>query len=1371
LTDEKQQAYTSKEKILPYSLSGDSGHRRPQIKKFKPLQKAFYLLLVLAILFQNQACVSTQPPDTVNNKSTVLSNSGISSQANLLKLSLAASNSPAQPADPDTGYPVRDRVFVDWNLSAQTRWFQWSLLNTGKTKALWQVSTMPFDNSLKTLLNPPGLVASGLLGAGQHEFSINFAKFAPRAEIVRTNRVTSPAFYSTALQNMGQASGPGTKIVNTGSGIQALNTAINTRIAGAGTQNITRKSVLNGYSIALDKAAPKINQGKAVIVSDSYMSASKSVLETLSAVKRYSYYVRVIVLDGEDKPAGSPSNSIEVLYGDPVFGQNVSILEKSVEAQVEPTGDFQYRTIISLDWNSSPSLLTKKYAAPLAGTGDYAYTYFQVTIDRVDPDVVYALYPDGLEKTILSSELGSDSYGNNCAVTRIDFSKFAPPPDKANPIQYRYYVRAVNVYSDYQHPGYARLAFSPPMVVNYGDPKAAAVDDSLAVNIDIGTPVIRFTQYTPPYFGDNPSDHAIVTAPPGSPFQSLKPGDKVSISALQTWLEDKARADFASQNVLLQIAESFKSLFTGIGDLITSVSNAWSQIQAAVVSTLADIGIPPAIGGFLVNAALMAAGIPPTLPNFDDLSSMGAGQFATMLVEQSGGIVPPALAEAAANELMNQAQQAASTAIGGLPDDLSGLNGCLKPDTDYVWKPATISVELYNPLKTQIPSGSFLLRFVEAGQYPVTPDNKDYFYPQVVNYPPVKGEKTLTLTIPLDEACEKSVYQGEKGFADGKHDYPNTALDTTWTNLIYGHKQLAAVITDIQPIIPNPSDFGKELGMGNIVFIHFNIMNNLLNIQQDLHDIMTGWNAPDDRFPSAIYVSPGGNDAANGSVYHPVRTLQHALDMAGKGDAILLQPGMYITDTINISKPFLTIAGTSPGVVIKPSQQMILPLQPITPPQLPTTTNTVPVNPITTITPAPLPTFTPATTTPTTTSPANPSAPVITTTTTTAPTSTIPVRPSTTTTTSTPPTRPSSTTTTIPVLPPVRGGLPSFILKASYHLPVFGTRKPPASLNNAGFLIKADKTATELHIKDVEVDGGIYIKGSDGLKLENIRVINFGSTGIELVRCSMPLITGCEVANIADYATGQYHGSLPDAGIVLDNSYAFRVTGCNIHDISGYGVKMNKLEVNISETSSGVLGTVENSSISNCLTGVLISGGANSVKNCFIHDTQWAGIDFSVSSNCQLLNCTLSNTSLDYQYDGAPILFNISPDGTNRVDMENTQGWVSPESFYAENNIITGTNNYIIFVKTNSDKSQIGIDTTQASYVRNNIYYSDMGPARFVDQRTNRVYQYTITGSTPSGITSGWAGLAFDNASKELNPKIDGQGRSALPDCFGKGVQ
>ena len=83
-----------------------------------------------------------------------------------------------------------------------------------------------------------------------------------------------------------------------------------------------------------------------------------------------------------------------------------------------------------------------------------------------------------------------------------------------------------------------------------------------------------------------------------------------------------------------------------------------------------------------------------------------------------------------------------------------------------------------------------------------------------------------------------------------------------------------------------------------------------------MNDIRTGWKSADERFPSAIYVSPAGNDLWNGSKEKPLKSIQNAVNRAGIGDVILLMPGTYNTVGLVINKPFIKLQGSGAGTVI-----------------------------------------------------------------------------------------------------------------------------------------------------------------------------------------------------------------------------------------------------------------------------------------------------------------------------------------------------------------------------------------------------------------------------------------------------------------------
>ena len=835
----------------------------------------------------------------------------------LFALTISGAPLPGQPADA-SGYSAKINLFIDWHLTDQARWFRYDGLIPGAVKMLWQVATMPFSNSAKTMLNPPGLVASGTLTSRGQEFGVDFSAFVPAFSKIKGNLVNSN-FFTVAQQN---AHAPlligATSVSNRG--LVSLTGALSSCLAPTATitQNAGKLTLLKNANALLGSVTATPDTSQPFLVASANQNAIKAMAEATGTVTVYKYYVRVIGLTAANQPVGAPSNTIQVLCGDPMFETAVTALDKSVEVRLSTTGEFQFFTAANFDWNSGAQL-KKEFAAPLATTKNYAYSYFQVTGEPSDPVWFGALHPASLAATIFSSDQIKDTAGNQCALATIDFRIFAPAADPKTPTQTRYYVRAVHVYSDFAKPGFSTLAFSPAMLVNYGDPKAISYTNPYVVDIDIGTPSIRFTKYTPPYFGDDPADHAIVTSTPGSPFNWLKPGDKCSVSGLAAWLADKKRDE--DQNILNLLQDAFLGLFNGLVDLITYIGDTWTQIQASVVSGLSALGIPPAIGGFLVNAALLAAGIPPTLPNFDDLSNLGADYLASQIVEQSGGIVPDAVAKEATKQLLAGAKQAASTTVSGLEDDLSALNGNLKPDTSFVWKPSTITLELYNPLANQIPSGTFYLRMQDSTVHQDASDDSGagYLYvSQTVNYPPIQAGQThtLTLTIPLDENLPHNVYQGVKSFGDvnmGGGVYKNA----WWVLTLDDTVKVSAIATNIQPKIPDPADFATELGLQGLVFVNFNILPSALNIRQDMGQVNAEWTSPNDRFPGSIYVTPGGSDSANGSLYHPLKTLDHALAVANENDAIILAPGTYPASSLSVTKAYLTIAGLSAGAIVK----------------------------------------------------------------------------------------------------------------------------------------------------------------------------------------------------------------------------------------------------------------------------------------------------------------------------------------------------------------------------------------------------------------------------------------------------------------------
>lgn len=154
-------------------------------------------------------------------------------------------------------------------------------------------------------------------------------------------------------------------------------------------------------------------------------------------------------------------------------------------------------------------------------------------------------------------------------------------------------------------------------------------------------------------------------------------------------------------------AESFSSVITGafdaLADAVNYVSNLWEEIQDAVVDVVAgaidDIGIincgPNSACRKALEAglelALASMGVPPSLPNFEELVDEGIDYVAAQVASQVG--VPP--------ELVDYASQQAKDFVKKVAEDMQanyhvpGLPDWLAPDLRF--QPASVVMELYGP--------------------------------------------------------------------------------------------------------------------------------------------------------------------------------------------------------------------------------------------------------------------------------------------------------------------------------------------------------------------------------------------------------------------------------------------------------------------------------------------------------------------------------------------------------------------------------------------------------------------------------------------------------------------------------------------------
>jgi hypothetical protein len=192
------------------------------------------------------------------------------------------------------------------------------------------------------------------------------------------------------------------------------------------------------------------------------------------------------------------------------------------------------------------------------------------------------------------------------------------------------------------------------------------------------------------YWGYGPGE----TIPEGKAFW-YKPGSGGGGS----WLED--------------FLEGVGSVLTGVvdavGDLVNYASKVWEEIQDGVVGAVADsidaLGIVDcneACRALLetgLEIGLASMGVPPSLPNFEELTNQGLEYLADQAAAQFAPGVP--IPDFVKDYASQQAKDFVTEVAKEMKDNygVSGLPDWLAPDIRF--QPASLLVELYGPGKTQ----------------------------------------------------------------------------------------------------------------------------------------------------------------------------------------------------------------------------------------------------------------------------------------------------------------------------------------------------------------------------------------------------------------------------------------------------------------------------------------------------------------------------------------------------------------------------------------------------------------------------------------------------------------------------------------------
>jgi hypothetical protein len=162
----------------------------------------------------------------------------------------------------------------------------------------------------------------------------------------------------------------------------------------------------------------------------------------------------------------------------------------------------------------------------------------------------------------------------------------------------------------------------------------------------------------------------------GHAFGSSKTGDEVNLCPPP---EDKAWYE--------ELWETFKDYIDMLKTILDAVAKQYNNLKSTVASAVCG-GDPVCtlVVESGINAGMAALGVPPTIPNFDELMDKGIDYLATSLAEETGVPGSDLAAKAALTEMAEEMKHKPN------PKDSKGI----QLNTRYQYKPATLMIELKN---------------------------------------------------------------------------------------------------------------------------------------------------------------------------------------------------------------------------------------------------------------------------------------------------------------------------------------------------------------------------------------------------------------------------------------------------------------------------------------------------------------------------------------------------------------------------------------------------------------------------------------------------------------------------------------------------